>query len=145
MSLAVDCGLAFQLTNILRDLVEDARHGRCYLPNEDLVRFGVTCDDLAEPTLSAKVRELLRWESARARCYFASARQLIPLCHPQGRPILDSMLRTYGALLAKVEASGFRYDRRARLTRGRKIAIVLGALLRHAVRQVLHRDGARKK
>ena len=135
LQLAVDCGLAFQLTNIIRDVAEDARVGRCYIPREDLQRFGLTPADLSSDREYLRLRELLAWEAVRARESFLSARQLIPLCKPQGRPILDAMIRTYGALLGAIESSNFDVSRRISLGRPRKLAIVLGSLWRHRWRQ----------
>ncbi|HUE12729.1 MAG TPA: phytoene/squalene synthase family protein [Planctomycetaceae bacterium] len=129
--LAIDCGLAFQLTNILRDVAEDARVGRYYLPREDLRRFGLTIDDLRTGNPSAPFRELMAWEAARAQSYFARAEQLVPLCNPAGRPILDAMLRTYAALLGAIEASDFDvHARRIKVGLGRKLRIALGSLWR---------------
>jgi 15-cis-phytoene synthase len=130
--LAIDCGLAFQLTNILRDVAEDARMGRCYLPREDLARFGLSIDTLRTGKPSAPFRELMAWEAARARMYFARAEELVPLCRPVGRPILDAMLRTYAALLGAIEASAFDvHRRRIRVSRWRKMAIALGSSWRY--------------
>ncbi len=130
--LAIDCGLAFQLTNILRDVAEDARMGRCYLPREDLARFGLSIDSLRTGKPSVRFRELMAWEAARARTYFARAQELVPLCRPVGRPILDAMLRTYSALLNAIEASEYDVHRgRIRVARWRKIAIALGSACRY--------------
>lgn len=131
-SLAVDCGLAFQLTNILRDIAEDARMGRSYLPQEDLRRFALTTDDLRTGTPAKQFHDLMAWEAGRARTYFARAEELVPLCSPAGRPILDAMLRTYAALLDAIEASAFDvHARRIRLPFRRKVRIALGSLWRY--------------
>jgi phytoene synthase len=130
--LAVDCGLAFQLTNILRDLGEDARIGRCYIPREDLTRFHLSFDDLKSESRDSRFLDLMAWETARARDYFASARRLIPLCHTAGQPILAAMIATYHALLDEIESSGYDvFHRRIRLSPFRKIRIVTGALARY--------------
>jgi len=132
LKLAVDCGLAFQLTNILRDVGEDARMGRCYLPREDLRRFGLTLEDLRTETSVSRFRDLMAWEAVRARTYFASAQDLVPLCSPAGRPILDAMLRTYAALLDAIEVSGYDvHARRIEVGRWRKMRIGLGSLWRY--------------
>jgi phytoene synthase len=132
LKLAIDCGLAFQLTNILRDVGEDARMGRCYLPREDLRRFGLTLDDLRARTSASGFRDLMVWEAARARMHFSSAQHLVPLCSQAGRPILDAMLRTYAALLDAIEASGYDvHAQRIRVGRWRKTRIVLGSLWRY--------------
>jgi phytoene synthase len=131
-SLAVDCGLAFQLTNILRDVAEDARMGRSYLPQEDLRRFGLTTDDLRTGTPATQFRDLMAWEAGRARTYFVRAEELVPMCSPAGRPILDAMLGTYAALLDAIEASAYDvHARRIRVSFGRKVRIALGSLWRY--------------
>jgi phytoene synthase len=138
LPLAVDCGRAFQLTNILRDVAEDSRMGRCYLPREDLRKFGFDESDLQTAHHQPRFRELLAYEAARARSDFARARRLIPLCHPPGRPILDAMIRTYAALLDAIEARGYDvFSRRVELGRWRKMAIASAAVLRHNVRRWL--------
>jgi phytoene/squalene synthetase len=73
----------------------------------------------------------MAWEAARAQTYFARAEQLVPLCNPAGRPILDAMLRTYAALLGAIEASDYDvHARRIKVGLGRKLRIALGSLWR---------------
>lgn len=140
---AVDCGTAFQLTNILRDLGEDAARGRWYLPREDLERFDVAPHELttgADTGLSRDDRftELMRFEVARAREFYARARALFDYLDPAGQPILETMLRIYGGLLDEIERR--RYDvfsRRVELSRTRKTLIAAGVLLRHKLRLLL--------
>jgi 15-cis-phytoene synthase len=130
--LAIECGRAFQLTNILRDVAEDSRMGRCYLPREDLRRFGLTADDLRTTQIAPRFRDLMAFEAVRARTDFARARRLIPLCHPPGRPILDAMIRTYAALLDAIEAHDYDvFSRRIALGHWKKMAIASAAVLRH--------------
>jgi phytoene synthase len=141
--LAVDCGRAFQLTNILRDVAEDARVGRCYLPREDLGRFGLSEGDLQATQIDRRFRDLMAFEAARARDDFARARRLIPLCHPPGRPILDAMIRTYAALLDAIEAHDYDvFSRRVALGHWKKMAIASAAVLRHHARRWLQGEGA---
>src|SRR5205807_2513109 len=82
--LAEDCGLAFQLTNIIRDIKEDASMGRIYIPEEDLARFGLSPEQLAHQNLSGdskseQLRPVLEFEAERARRYYASAKWLMEL------------------------------------------------------------------
>ncbi len=136
--LAIDCGRAFQLTNILRDVAEDARMGRCYLPREDLRRFGLSESDLQTNHMEPRFRELMAFEAARARADFDRARCLIPLCHPPGRPILDAMIRTYAALLDAIEARDYDvFSHRVALGHWKKMAIASSAVLRHHARRWL--------
>src|SRR5438477_12816521 len=79
MEYAEACGLAFQLTNILRDVKEDAERDRIYLPQEDLRRFGVTEDDLKRGVVNANFRALMQFEAERAKDYYQQAHALFPL------------------------------------------------------------------
>ncbi|HXY32934.1 MAG TPA: phytoene/squalene synthase family protein [Planctomycetaceae bacterium] len=141
LALAVDCGRSFQLTNILRDVAEDARVGRCYLPREDLRRFGLSEADLRTTHIDPRLRNLIAFEAQRARTDFARARRLIPLCRPCGRPILDAMIRTYGALLDAIEARDYDvFSHRVALGHWKKMAIVSASVLRHHARRWLGGD-----
>src|SRR5207249_4958751 len=93
------CGIAFQLTNILRDIKEDAERGRIYLPQEDLRRFGYSEGDLLAGVTNEAFFELMRFEAARAREYYERALPLIPMLHPVGRPTFLIMYRIYRGLL----------------------------------------------
>jgi phytoene synthase len=130
--LAIDCGRAFQVTNILRDLAEDAKRGRCYVPREDLRRFGLTPNDLRQAAPDARFSALMRYQVSRARDDFRRAAALPAYCRPVGRPILAAMLGTYGSLLDRIEAAGYEVrDRRIRLSRWELIRIAASAHLRH--------------
>lgn len=100
--LAEKCGIALQLTNILRDVKEDARLGRVYLPQEDLERFGVTFEDLKSDTPSANVRDLFAFEGRRAYDFYSDAAPLIRLVAPMGRPVLRAIVGIYRALLDEI-------------------------------------------
>lgn len=112
LPLAEKCGVAFQLTNILRDVREDYEAGRIYLPAEDLARFGVADGDLAGPELKPAVRKLLEFEAARAHSYYRESAPLVGMVEPAGRPMLRALIETYSRLLARIEASGFDVLRR---------------------------------
>jgi phytoene synthase len=129
LPLAEKCGVAFQLTNILRDVAEDAARGRVYLPAEDLRRFGVTERDLVAGKLTGPFIELMRFETARARAYYEESRPLLDLVHPRSRPSLWALVAIYSRLLERIESSG--YDvlaRRVRLPAAEKCWIVVRAL-----------------
>lgn len=118
---AIDCGRAFQLTNVLRDLGEDARGGRIYLPREDLERFEYSVDDLCHGVYDERFRRLMTFEVERARAFYAQARKLQPLLDPPGRPILAAMLAIYGGLLQKIEHCAYDvFSRRVELSAWRK-------------------------
>jgi 15-cis-phytoene synthase len=100
-------GEAFQLTNFIRDVGEDLRRGRVYLPEEDLAQFGVTRADLAGPTPNARVKALLRFEIDRTRALYREAAPGIGLLHPTSRDCVATALRLYGGILDAVERSGY--------------------------------------
>jgi phytoene synthase len=130
MPLAEKCGVAFQLTNILRDIREDAGRERLYLPQEDLIRFGVSEDDLRSGRRTPKVVELMRFEAARARAYYCEARPLIGMIDAQSRSSLRALISIYSRLLDRIEASGFDvFRRRVRLSALEKTWIVIRAAL----------------
>jgi phytoene synthase len=125
---AEHAGIAFQLTNILRDLPEDAARGRLYLPADDLERFGCRPNSLTDPTDPAFHR-LMRFEADRARTYYDSGEQLIAFLDAPGRAVFQVMLRTYRGLLDEIARRGFDVFReRVRLSPWRKAALVLRAL-----------------
>ncbi len=128
---AEDCGLAFQLTNILRDVREDAERDRIYLPQEDLLRFGVSEDDLRRGDTTGGFRDLMRFEVERAKGYYRSAGQLLPLVNPAGRPTLTIMMKIYRGILDSIERNNYDvHSRRARISTPRKLGIVAGAWIK---------------
>ena len=128
--LAEQCGIAFQLTNILRDVREDAERGRVYLPLEDLRRFKYTEDDLKNGVVNENFRALMSFEAERARSYYNEARKLPPLVTPAGRSCLWVMMEVYSLILARIIESGFDvFQRRVQLSRSEKISILLKAVL----------------
>ena len=127
LELAEKCGIAFQLTNILRDVREDHESGRVYLPEEDLHRFDVRSLDKS----SIQLKELLRFEGDRARSYFDQSRPLLGLVHSDSRAALWALMEIYRRLLERMEASG--YDvlaKRFSLSTPEKLAILVEAWLR---------------
>ena len=107
LELAERCGVAFQLTNILRDVREDADHGRVYLPAEDLVRFGVTPTELSGSALSPALRKLLEFEAERARAYYQETESLIDLVDGRSRASLKALIGIYSRLLERISNSGY--------------------------------------
>jgi phytoene synthase len=130
LPLAEKCGVAFQLTNILRDIREDAALGRVYLPAEDLRQFGVSEDDLRTGNRSEAFLGLMRFEAARARSYYDESRPLLDLIHPRSRPSLWALVTIYSRLLERIERSNFDvFRRRVRLSLIEKSWIVVRALV----------------
>ncbi len=100
-------GYAFQLTNFLRDVAEDARIGRCYLPVADLDRFGVRRADLCAGSASAAVRHLIAFEIERARAHYRAAAPGIALLPPRSRRCVRLAFSVYGAILDRIEQAGY--------------------------------------
>jgi phytoene synthase len=100
--LAERCGLAFQLTNIIRDVKEDAAMGRVYLPEEDLAKFGLTASDLLTAPDPARFRPLLNLEADRAREFYKSGDELIPMIAEDSQPGLWVLVNIYRKLLQKI-------------------------------------------
>jgi phytoene synthase len=118
------CGIAFQLTNILRDVKEDAQMGRVYLPAEDLRRFGVSESAIMNSNFTPQFVELMQFEAARAREYYAQALPLIQMIDADSRSTLATMIGIYGGLLDKIEGSGYAvFDGRLRLSTREKLWI----------------------
>lgn len=121
---AIRCGVAMQLTNILRDLKEDAARGRVYLPQEDLERFGYSADDLRRGVVDRRLRELMRFEVSRAEGLYAEAAELEHWLSPDGRAVFGAMTHIYRGLLDEIKrADGDVFGRRIRLTTWRKLRI----------------------
>jgi 15-cis-phytoene synthase len=117
-------GLAFQLTNFIRDVSEDYRRGRVYLPAEDLARFGVAREDLAADQASPAVAELLAFEVARARAHYRAAEPGIELLAPSSRPCVRVAFDLYGGILEEVERAGYQVlGRRVRVPRSRRVGV----------------------
>jgi phytoene synthase len=101
-ALAIERGLAFQLTNILRDLREDAANNRIYLPADELDRFGVSPDDLRNARGGKKFLELMQFQIERASAYYLSSAPLDERVSSDSRPTLITMTEIYRRLLRKV-------------------------------------------
>jgi phytoene synthase len=137
--LAERCGVAFQLTNIIRDVKEDAGMGRVYLPQEDLAQFGLDVSHFLDRGGAAldqtKLRPLLEFEADRAREYYRSADELVLLIHEDSRAALWVMVTIYRRLLEKIAENKFDVlHGRIRLSATEKF----GILTRGLVRSVVH-------
>jgi 15-cis-phytoene synthase len=104
LELAEKCGIAFQLTNILRDVREDAEKHRVYLPAEDLDRFGVNSSTF-QPVKA--FHELMAFEARRAREYYDQSAPLVDLVAPSSRPSLRALIAIYSRLLDRIVASHY--------------------------------------
>jgi len=100
--LAEQCGLAFQLTNIIRDVKEDAGMGRVYLPEEDLAKFNLSASDLLGAPDPARFCPLLALEADRAREFYAAGDALIPYISEDSQPALWVLVTIYRRLLERI-------------------------------------------
>jgi len=126
LKLAEKCGIAFQLTNILRDVREDCANGRVYIPEEDIARFGA---DLAKH--DDRFVALMSFEAQRARDYYDQSRPLLSLVAPRSRASLWALIEIYRRLLNRIERSN--YDvliKRIRVPTWEKLAILGTAIVR---------------
>jgi phytoene synthase len=127
------CGVAFQLTNILRDLKEDAAQGRIYIPQEDLRQFGVSPEELASGVSgngaagSDRLKRLVAYEVDRTEHYYAEASQLHQYLSRRGRRIFGAMLTTYRQLLDEIKRHPeVVFSNRVSVTTWRKLTIAAG-------------------
>jgi phytoene synthase len=135
--LAERCGLAFQLTNMIRDVKEDAAVGRVYFPQEDLAQFGLSAADLAAPQgdiNAARIRPLLAMEADRARECYHDGEELIPLVNEDSQPALWVLITIYRRLLEKIALNEYDVFReRVRLTVPEKLSVMGKGILKRLV------------
>jgi squalene synthase HpnC/squalene synthase HpnD len=128
LDLAEKLGLAFQLTNIIRDVHEDYKLGRIYLPQEDMARYGVCSADFGLPETTLGMRELLRFEAQRAWQYYEEGAELLSLIDEDSRGTLWLLAHTYSALLARIESLDFGVFReRVHISRAEKMLFIARA------------------
>jgi phytoene synthase len=129
--LAERCGLAFQLTNIIRDVKEDAGLGRIYLPQEDLEQFGVSASELISGPELNRVRPLLEIEAQRAFENYRAGEQLLPMISEDSQPALWVLINIYRGLLEKIVRLNYDvFSRRVSLTTREKLTILSKAFLK---------------
>lgn len=128
---AADLGTAMQLTNILRDIPDDFRLGRVYIPQDELASSGYTEDDIARGVVDDRFRALMRLQIARARGYYDRARLGIPFLTDDGsRTAAVMMAKFYSAILGEIERGGFDvYSRRHHIGTAAKLRMLAGYLL----------------
>lgn len=131
---AVDLGMAFQLTNIVRDISADAAQGRIYLPQEDLRKFGCTDTAILDRQPSPALHELIAFEAARARAYYAKAAaafSALPSNERRALTAAEIMRAVYSRILARIERPDYQvFGERARLPTKHRLAIAAGVWLR---------------
>ena len=129
-ALAEQCGLAFQLTNIIRDVKEDAAMGRVYLPQEDLAKFGLSAADLLSAPDPARFRQLLAMEADRAREYYQAGDQLSSYISEDSQPALWVLVNIYRKLLEKIAEHQYDvFSGKVSLTVSEKLRILMKGFL----------------
>lgn len=128
---ARQCGLAFQLTNILRDINEDAHRNRIYVPREDLQRFGCCEESFLAGRCDDCFRQLMRFEVQRTEQIYDDALPLLDMLSREGKRTLSVMMGTYRQLLVEVKRrDGDLFSRPVRLSRWQKLRIAISGALR---------------
>ena len=148
LELAEKLGLAFQLTNIIRDVHEDYGLGRVYLPDEDLLRYGVAKEDFGRGEATLGMRELLRFEADRAWKLYEEGSRLVELIDEDSRGTLWLLVHTYSGLLARIESVDFAvFGERVRLPKAEKMMLIAKARFgRHTEENILaKRDRDRRR
>jgi phytoene synthase len=144
--LAEETGIAFQLTNILRDVAEDAAMGRVYLPQQDLQQFGLTAQDLLNGSAVAgdrtSLQQLLVQEGQRADAYYASADALLPLIDADARPALWVLVKIYRSLLHRMQSRNYDvFSTKVALSSGEKYLILTQGLGKMGLQKIWPRSG----
>lgn len=123
-SYAEDLGLAMQLTNILRDIQEDAERDRIYIPQDEMARFGYSEEDLTRGVVNRCFIELMRFQAERARSYYSSGARLLPLVPVRSRACVSVLHGLYSRLLDRIEACRFDvFHGRVRLSTAEKVLL----------------------
>jgi len=129
--LAEQTGVAFQLTNIIRDVKEDSQLGRVYIPREDLKAFDVDPVVITNGSAAAAMRPVLAFEAQRARDYYRAADELLPLVDEDSQPALWTLVEIYRRLLERIAQRDFDvFSERLRLSTAEKLAILAKGFLR---------------
>ena len=129
--LAERTGVAFQLTNILRDVKEDWSMGRLYLPQDDLRQCGIDPSVLSNGTAAIGMRPLLALEAERAREYYRSADELLPLIDEDSQPALWTLVEIYRRLLERIAQRDYDvFSERVRLSTAEKISVLMKGFVR---------------
>ncbi len=129
--LAEEVGVAFQLTNILRDIKEDGSLGRVYIPQEDLEHFGISPEELVSGANLDRLRPLLEMEAKRATEFYKAADKLLPLIDEDSQGALWTLVTIYHRLLDRIiERQYDVYSRRVRLSGIEKSGILLKGFLK---------------
>ncbi|MCW8131909.1 MAG: squalene/phytoene synthase family protein [Planctomycetota bacterium] len=131
LKLAEETGIAFQMTNILRDIKEDAGRDRIYLPQDDLARHGVGEADLLAAKDTPAFRALVKFEAERTKDYYRAAEELTPMIEGAGRPALEALVKIYRRLLEEIERRDYDVlSKRVSLSKAEKLRLAGGVALK---------------
>jgi len=131
---AVNLGIAFQLTNILRDIKKDAEEGRIYLPQEDLTKFNYPENALIKNTYNSNFKELMEYETQRAKKYFDKANQVLMLDDKPSLFAARAMQHIYGRMLNKIVDADYNvYEKDISVSLLEKIGISIGAWAKYSL------------
>jgi phytoene synthase len=126
-------GLAFQLTNVIRDVAEDLDRGRTYLPDEHLAAFGITRTDLENRKSIPQIKALIAYEVSKAHEHYAAAAPGIPLLNSGSQACMRTAFRLYGGILDEVVAADYDvFGKRATVPRRRRLSVAIRSLLTRA-------------
>ncbi|MEW6035035.1 MAG: phytoene/squalene synthase family protein [Candidatus Micrarchaeota archaeon] len=121
---AIKLGIAMQLTNILRDVGEDARMGRVYFPRDELARFGITISDMLSLRKTEGLIDFLKFQVARARRYYREALAGLTMMHRESRQVVALALTLYREILTVIEENGYEvFAKRAYVNTVRKVLL----------------------
>lgn len=127
---AIKLGIAMQLTNILRDVGEDARMGRVYFPEDELARFGLAINDILSLRKTERLIEFLKFQVARARRYYSEALDGLRMIHKEARTVILMSFTLYREILKVIEENGYEvYTRRAYVALHRKVLLYFNLLV----------------
>ena len=129
--LAEQTGVAFQLTNIIRDVKEDSQLGRVYLPAEDLRRFNVEAKALTNGDAASAFRPVLEFEAQRAQEFYRAADELMPLLDDDSQPALWTLVQIYHRLLDRIAERNYDvFTEKVRLSTAEKVSILARGFLK---------------
>ncbi|MDD5339692.1 MAG: phytoene/squalene synthase family protein [Candidatus ainarchaeum sp.] len=127
---AIKLGIAMQLTNILRDVGEDARMGRVYFPKDELARFGLAIEDILSLRKTENLIRFLKFQVARARRYYEEALEGLRTIHKEARTVIFMSFTLYREILRVIEENGYEvYTRRAYVALHRKVLLYFNLLI----------------
>ena len=128
---AVKLGVALQLTNILRDIGEDANRGRVYIPQQDLQRYGLSDEDIFQRRRTPQFKAMLRFQSARAHALYEAAWPGVGMLNPDSSLAIAAAATIYRGILDSIHSADYDvFTKRAYVPLVRKVGLLIGAYAR---------------